>query len=357
VAEAAGLQDAPLAGAVGAVCSGSVTFDQLRSIARGIKDLPPEPATRAADLLVGLCPQVDAARVRYAARYLAHVVDPEGAARSFEAQFQARRASFAPMLDGMWRLEAFADPEGSATLQAALDAAMAPSSADDTRSTTQRRYDALIELARFSLEHGGVPSVGGVRPQILVTCSPESLSGTPGAAPAVLPDATPLPAGTLARIACDAAINRVVFGPSGAVLDLGRTRRFFTPAQRLALWARDRGCRFPGCGAPWTHAHHVIPWQHGGATDLDTGVLLCPTHHRHVHEGGWAITVTDATLGTHGPLSFSGPTGQRFVSDPPGPHWPLAPPDPDVSRPGRSAGVPVARNADHDVGLAHPRAP
>jgi hypothetical protein len=33
----------------------------------------------------------------------------------------------------------------------------------------------------------------------------------------------------------------------GAVLDLYRTRRIASPAQTLALIARDGGCSFPGC--------------------------------------------------------------------------------------------------------------
>ncbi|MGB7216649.1 MAG: HNH endonuclease signature motif containing protein [Gammaproteobacteria bacterium] len=37
-----------------------------------------------------------------------------------------------------------------------------------------------------------------------------------------------------------------------------------------ALWARDRGCRFPGCGRTrFVEAHHVVHWARGGETSLD----------------------------------------------------------------------------------------
>ena len=75
------------------------------------------------------------------------------------------------------------------------------------------------------------------------------------------------------------------------VLDVGRARRLATPAQRAALRVRDRGCVFPGCDRPseWCQAHHLVPFEDGGATDLDNLCLLCSHHHHLVHEGGWSL--------------------------------------------------------------------
>jgi hypothetical protein len=38
------------------------------------------------------------------------------------------------------------------------------------------------------------------------------------------------------------------------------------------------------------HAHHLVHWEDGGATELDNLVLLCPYHHRLHHRGGITIT-------------------------------------------------------------------
>ena len=79
---------------------------------------------------------------------------------------------------------------------------------------------------------------------------------------------------------------------AAGVLDIGRRTRTIPAAIRRALWVRDRGCRFPGCPhTRFLHGHHIRHWLHGGSTSLDNLVLLCPRHHRMVHEDGFAITV------------------------------------------------------------------
>jgi hypothetical protein len=78
--------------------------------------------------------------------------------------------------------------------------------------------------------------------------------------------------------------------PEGSILDIGRKRRTIPPALRRALEARDRGCRFPGCGLRYTDAHHVEHWADGGETKLENLLCLCRHHHRLVHEEGWRVT-------------------------------------------------------------------
>ena len=78
--------------------------------------------------------------------------------------------------------------------------------------------------------------------------------------------------------------------PSGEPLAVGRRTRTIPPAMRRALLVRDRGCRFPGCASTHRlHGHHVRHWARGGETSLDNLVLLCPFHHRLVHEGGFDV--------------------------------------------------------------------
>jgi hypothetical protein len=91
------------------------------------------------------------------------------------------------------------------------------------------------------------------------------------------------------------------------VLDVGRRTRTVPPAVRRALEARDRGCRFPGCGLRFTDAHHIEHWADGGETRLENLVLLCRRHHRLVHEDGYRIC-KDA----EGTVVFFPPTGTAF---------------------------------------------
>ena len=96
------------------------------------------------------------------------------------------------------------------------------------------------------------------------------------------------------RLACQAGIIPVVLGGQGEILDLGRTRRLFSTAQRKAMAIRDRECTADGCDIPaaWCEAHHhKKPWSQGGKTDLADGKLLCSFHHHRAHDPGWIATI------------------------------------------------------------------
>jgi hypothetical protein len=233
------------------------------------------------------------------------------------------------------------EAEAGQTLVAALEPLARPASAADARSGGQRRADALAELARRQLEAGRLPRTGGVRPQLTVLVDLDSLVGHRGTLGGVT-DTGPLGPEACQRLACDSAVTRVLVtrqatghhdyatssghhddpcgdhghhhpdsqasladrlraaarrlppvlgGAPTQPLDLGRTTRVVSPAQRTALAVRDGGCVFPGCDRPlaWCEAHHLVHWLDGGPTDLDNLVLLCRAHHRAVHEGGWRL--------------------------------------------------------------------
>ncbi len=97
---------------------------------------------------------------------------------------------------------------------------------------------------------------------------------------------------TSRRLTCDASMVPVVNGEGGRStpsLNLGRRTRTVSAPLRRTLEARDRGCRFPGCGSRFTDAHHIRHWADGGETSLRNCILLCRHHHRLVHEGGWSV--------------------------------------------------------------------
>jgi hypothetical protein len=81
-------------------------------------------------------------------------------------------------------------------------------------------------------------------------------------------------------------------------LNLGRKRRTVSPAQCIALVARDGGCTFPACDRPaeWCAGHHLRHWTtENGPTDLDNLILACNRHHDAAHHDGW-----NARIGEHG---------------------------------------------------------
>ncbi|WP_082123883.1 DUF222 domain-containing protein, partial [Arthrobacter sp. YC-RL1] len=96
-----------------------------------------------------------------------------------------------------------------------------------------------------------------------------------------------LDAAETGRLMCEGAIYRVIFGPDGQPLDVGRSQRFFTEAIKRAALARDRGCIVPGCTAPpeMLECHHDDWWEHGGKTSCRNASCLCRRHHLAIHAG------------------------------------------------------------------------
>jgi hypothetical protein len=143
----------------------------------------------------------------------------------------------------MFVIDGRLDAEGGATLRAALNALDEPWKFDDTRSGSQRRAHALVELARQRLDAGNLPEVGGQKPHLSVTASLSTLLREPGCAAGDLEWSQPITADTVHRIPCDCAMTRVLLGPHSEPIDVGRCTRTVPPALRRALVVPDHHCR------------------------------------------------------------------------------------------------------------------
>ena len=148
-------------------------------------------------------------------------------------------------------------------------------------------------MAERLFDSGDAPALAPDRHEIVVHVEAEVLAdGRAGRCE--IEHRTAIAAETARRLCCDAGIVPVVDGANGEPLSVGRRTRSIPPAVRRALSSRDRGCRFPGCAATHRlHGHHVKHWANGGETSLDNLILLCPTHHRLVHEGGFDVRHLD----------------------------------------------------------------
>ncbi len=104
----------------------------------------------------------------------------------------------------------------------------------------------------------------------------------------------PLNAELASYLTCNPTIYALLTTNNAATLNLTRTRRLASRAQRRALTHRDGGCVFPGCTHPpqWTDAHHLKHWNSGGVTDLSNLASLCRYHHMVTHRKGWNMTAT-----------------------------------------------------------------
>lgn len=88
------------------------------------------------------------------------------------------------------------------------------------------------------------------------------------------------------RLACGAGIIPAVLDGESLPLDLGRQKRLYSEAQRVAFATRYDECATEGCDRPfaWCEIHHLHAWQAGGSTDLASGVPLCGRHHRMIDD-------------------------------------------------------------------------
>ena len=227
---------------------------------------------------------------------------------------EARYLCFTPQRNGMTRIHGLLDPETAAEFRAVVDAATSPRRGgprftdpageerakriiDDPRNTNQITLDSLLIVLKAGVAAGGadVTSVLGANlPAIRIHVTAHDLNRGEGAAH-IEGQTASISVATARRHACTAGAIPIRFDDSGHVLDLGRTQRLFSAKQRVALAARDGGCRFPDCDRPpgWCEAHHINEWDRDhGRTDLADGVLLCRHHHLLIHNNGWRVTRT-----------------------------------------------------------------
>ena len=244
-------------------------------------------------------------------------LDPEVGALLMRA---VEAASDALYREGATGRDAEAGPAGDAEagLPETTPAELGETTPAELGETTpeQRRADAMGLVAERALAAGFNDSpISGSRAeryQVMLHVDAGTLEEEGEAGQSELDDGTRVTAVTSRRIACDAGLVHISHGHDGGVVGAGARKRTVPPSVRRALEARDRGCRFPGCGLRFTDAHHVKHWADGGETTLRNLVLLCRRHHRAVHEGGVRVC-----LDVKGQVVFFTPRGKALLGAPP----------------------------------------
>ncbi|MGY1792680.1 DUF222 domain-containing protein [Geodermatophilus sp. SYSU D00525] len=270
--------------------AGLVSAEQVAVAARAVT---PERLVAAADAGVDLA-VIDAVLTRVAVEQdhaaLVQVVqhyctdlDPDGPEPD---PTEGRSLTLSRHADGSLSLRGHLDAVGGERLQTALEAhVQADRPAGDERTRAQRLGDALVQLCDNTLAAGAAPVLRGTRPQVVATIALEALATGHGSGQ--LGSGAVISAAKARWLACDGSIARVVFGPDGTPLDLGRDKRLADRHLRRAVELRDGGCVFTGCDVPtwWADVHHLIHWIDGGETSLENSALLCERHHKKVHHG------------------------------------------------------------------------
>ena len=218
-----------------------------------------------------------------------------------------------------WHQSGQCDLESGAEIDTALRAAMGdPDPADrpgGTRTTEQRRFDAFADICRDYNNHRNHGHGNNPVATVNVHVNEQTLLGSSadGFDPHAICDLVPggpIPRDSARMLLCDSYLARIVLNAKGEPIDLGRTQRLFSPAQKRAMIARDGPhCVVPRCREPVEHcdAHHLDPYETGGPTNLTNGAHVCRGHHRDIHKrgytlargpNGWTFTAPDGTTWT-----------------------------------------------------------
>lgn len=300
--------------AVGAaVADGRLSVAAAQAIRIGLgqpsEHVAADQLAEAVDALLLEAALLDADRLRLRARDLRDEIDAAGVADRERQIHLARGLRRLTRADGGSRWILDMDLESGAYLNDLYDKLLSPrrngprfatesdrawaaAIADDPRSDEQYAHDAIAELIRIGVGADHTSIVGTRKPSVRVLTTARSIENRDGAG-RIEGTPTPVSIATVERHACADGIIPIAFDETGQALNLGREQRLFTTAQRIALAARDGGCRANNCGRPpsWCEAHHIQHWKRDqGRTDIADGILLCRYHHMLVHNNNWEIT-------------------------------------------------------------------
>ena len=277
--------------------AGHCNFEHVQVIAKAAVGLDEGQLTQLDRALAAAAPDATPPMLRDIAAAVLERIAPDAAEKDRDRKTAGQRLHLSDVPDGGY-LTATLDAETTALLRAALttftpEAAPFPGADGLVKpglSLSHRQALGLAEMCRQALDFGTGNAPAANKPHLIVTATETDLRNRIGVGH--LPGGGTLPIADLRRIACDCKIIPVLLGATGLPLDVGRTTRSISPAQRVALNIRDKGCRHPDCHRPPADcdAHHVIHWLDFGPTKLENLLLLCRGHHTRHHKGEFTIT-------------------------------------------------------------------
>jgi hypothetical protein len=237
---------------------------------------------------------------------LADALNPDGT-YSDEDRAQRRGLTLGSQgPDGMSQFRGWVTPEARATLEAVWAKLAAPGMCNpnddtptvegppsqeavdkDARSPGQRQHDALNAALRALVMSGELGQHNGLPASIIVTTTLAELEAAAGKG--LTGGGSLLPMSDVIRLARHARHYLAIFD-KGKALALYHTKRLASPAQRIVLYAKDRGCTAPGCTVPgyYSEVHHVTGYATCRCTDVNDLTFGCGTQHRIVQPGGWS---------------------------------------------------------------------
>ncbi|HYN34238.1 MAG TPA: HNH endonuclease signature motif containing protein [Ilumatobacteraceae bacterium] len=317
-----------------AVAGGQVGVAQTRLMARIAANprIPTDVLTRGVWQL--MVDAMDVSYIEFERRALTFeaLADPIGAAEKTERNRTLRTASMHQQSDGSWSLHARLDDVGGPEFLEIfcwyVDREFTKDWTEAThrlgngnvdvsklrRTETQRRADALLEMARAAAacppdRQRPLPTVNFLLDEHTARAAADghpidpldyrNVTSRTDRGHRVDPN-------TIIGVSLWALIRRVITNTPGVIIELGRTTRLFTGYARAAVMLLEPACIWPGCDQPhtWCHADHLTAWSTRGPTNPDNGAPLCARHNylktlgftiTRDNNSHWHITTPDGT--------------------------------------------------------------
>lgn len=309
-----------------ALDAASVTPAHVDAITRAGKPLDADQRTELFERVADLVDLASAATVEEFRRRLSlevrSIQADDGIAR-LERQRRATRLRTWTDAEGMCRFDGRFDAVLGVLLAAKLDAAVEALFAEAVPETCPsdpvEKQAHLRALAWARLVSGqGAPGVRPGRPEYLFVIDASQTDGAGGplvdwGIPVEIPHRVLADMTEAGDVTTVVVRNGVVIHAPGT-LDLGRTTRLASRAQRRALRALYSTCAVPGCAVRFDRCklHHVVWWRHGGRTDLHNLLPICALHHVEVHHAKWGLS-----LGSNRELTIRFPDDTVHNTGPP----------------------------------------
>lgn len=313
-----------------ALADGRIRLAHVYEFTTGITKLGTDVMVDAQHILLPVAEASDPSVLRALITRIHQVLHPEDLDDKYARGMDRQDLSASKCGDG-WHITGFLPQHVGAKFHAWLKAVSAAEYEGDDRPPSARRVDAFGRLLDTQTDTAAEDPAAqdpaaDARPRgrrhadtrLLILADLETLLGLPGAEPASLVGFGPIGQQLLGYLTCEADLTDILTHgltdgpvPQANVLNVGRTRRLATSAQRTAVTARQDGtCAAPGCGLSRLEVHHAEWWyRDGGSTDLDNLVGLCSRCHHLVHQNKLVVR-TDGTGG----FTFSRQNG-RTIDD------------------------------------------
>ncbi|UPK74197.1 HNH endonuclease [Nocardioidaceae bacterium SCSIO 66511] len=289
-----------------ALRAGTIRAAHVDEFTVGVTKVGADIMTDLQDVLLPIAKTCEPRDLRVAINELNDIVNCEERDKAYQRGMNKRDIRVDKCGDGYY-VSGMLDPVTGAKFARWAKTVSMPEYDGDDRAPSDRRVDGLGRM----LDDQSTPPPPEQQPSdeqpeqepskprrradttLLVLADLETLLRLPGARPATLVGFGPIGPQLLGYLTCGADTSGILTHgttngptPQANVLNVGRTSRLATAAQRKAITARQDGiCANPGCGSTFLEFHHVNWWNRdGGRTDLSNLVGICGGCHQLVHQ-------------------------------------------------------------------------